>query len=192
MKAPVPAKIPRQRARRPDLTPNDAIHLARKQAESGKNAVIRASAATLAAILSLPKREWWKSLHNIDLTPGDRSTLEQQLELSQNAKPESPWSASGPGALKRFWGRSRHRIPSVVTRIFIAAVIGVPTFAAILNTSRTVTVEVPEELLFRFPDGSRSLVTYSAGDRLIVVHALPMGMVARRWVDRVGYGYATY
>jgi hypothetical protein len=25
-----------------------------------------------------------------------------------------------------------------------------------------------------------------------VVHAIPMGMVARLWVDFEGYGYATY
>ena len=190
MKEPIKPPKPPTKSRGNGGTPDEAIRRARQQAASDEKAVLRASAEKLAAILSRPKSEWWANLRNGDLTPGDQSALEQQLKLSQSAKPESKWSASGPGALKRFWGRSSHRMPLMIKRALIAAAICAPTITAILNTGSTVTVNSAGSLLFRFPDGSSGPIAFAVGDRVTMVHAMPFGRAARRWVDGVGYAYA--
>jgi hypothetical protein len=190
MKKPTNPAERAQRVQRRDIAPDEAIRRARKQAKSSKDDVAKASSEKLKKILSLSKREWWKNLHNADLTPEDQSRLESQLENQPSARTAPVWSTSGAGALRRLWGRSSHRIPSAIKGLIIAAVVGVPIFMSVINTGRTETVRSPGELQFRFPDGSSHSVAFAPGEHLTIVRAIPSGHVVRHWVAGAGYAYA--
>ena len=168
--------------------PVDPFLQAQRDAANAENEVAEVSRGHLATLLALPPRTWLSHLADLELTPADKSALENSVRsLLPRSTAAKLLALNLAGTLRRLLQRCGYKC---IASIVVLAVCGLAAGTAWRNTGERVIVSNETWWVdWNLPDGSNLHGGWKAGSPAIAMRPRNGRVVLRYWLT--GQGYAT-
>ena len=176
-------------AREPETArPVDPFLQARQDVANAENEVVEISRGHLATLLALPPRTWLSHLADLELTPADKSALENSVRsLLPRSTAAKLMGLNLAGTLRRMLQRYGYKC---MASIVVLAVCGLAAGAAWYNTGERVIVSNETwPIDWTLPDGSIFHGAWRAGFPVTAMRPRNARVTLRYWL--AGQGYAT-
>jgi hypothetical protein len=176
-------------AREPETArPVDPFLQARQDVANAENEVAEISRGHLATLLALPPHKWLSHLADLELTPADKSALENSVRaLLPRSTAAKLLALNLAGTLRRLLQRCGYKC---MASIVVLAVCGLAAVTAWYNTGERVIVSNETWWVdWTLPDGSNLHGGWKAGFPAIAMRPRNGRVVLRYWL--AGQGYAT-
>jgi hypothetical protein len=167
--------------------PIDPFVQARQDVANAENEVAEISRAHLATLLATPPRERLSRLADPELTPADKTALENSVRsLLPRSTAAKLLTLNLAGTLRRLLQRCGYKC---MASIVVLAVCGLPAGTAWRNTGERVIVSTETWLVdWHLPDGSILHGGWKAGFPVIAMRPRHGSVTLRYWL--AGQGYA--
>ena len=168
--------------------PIDPFLQAQRDMANAENEVVEVSRGHLATLLALPPRTWLSHLADLELTPADKSALENSVRsLLPRSTAAKLLALNLAGTLRRLLQRCGYKC---IASIVVLAVCGLAAGTAWRNTGERVIVSNETWWVdWNLPDGSNLHGGWKAGSPAIAMRPRNGRVVLRYWLT--GQGYAT-
>jgi hypothetical protein len=168
--------------------PVDPFLQARQDVANAENEVVEISRGHLATLLALPPRTWLSHLADLELTPADKSALENSVRsLLPRSTAAKLLALNLAGTLRRLLHRCGYKC---MASIVVLAVCGLAADIAWDNTGeRTLVSNQTWPIDWTLPDGSIFHGAWKAGFPVIAMRPRNGRVILRYWLP--GRGYAT-
>jgi hypothetical protein len=176
-------------AREPETArPVDPFLQARQDVANAENEVAEVSRGHLATLLALPPRTWLSHLADLELTPADKSALENSVcALLPRSTAAKLLALNLAGTSRRLLQRCGYKC---MASIVVLAVCGLVAGTAWRNTGeRTLVSDQTRPIDWTLPDGSIFHGAWKAGFPVIAMRPRNGKVILRYWLP--GQGYAT-
>src|ERR1035437_1095037 len=169
-------------------SPIDPFLQAQRDVANAENEVVEISRGHLATLLALPPRTWLSHLADVELTPADKSALENSVRsLLPRSTAAKLLALNLAGTLRRLLQRCGYKC---MASIVVLAVCGLAADTAWRNTGERVIVSHETWWVdWNLPDGSNLHGGWKAGSPAIAMRPRNGRVVLRYWL--AGQGYAT-
>ena len=169
-------------------SPIDPFLQAQRDVANAENEVVEISRGHLATLLALPPRTWLSHLADLELTPSDKSALENSVRsLLPRSTAAKLLALNLAGTLRRLLQRCGYKC---IASIVVLAVCGLAAGTAWRNTGERVIVSNETWWVdWNLPDGSNLHGGWKAGSPAIAMRPRNGRVVLRYWLT--GQGYAT-
>ena len=168
--------------------PVDPFLQAQRDVANAENEVVEVSRGHLATLLAFPPRTWLSHLADLELTPADKSALENSVRaLLPRSTAAKLLALDLAGTLRRLLQRCGYKC---MASIVVLAVCGLAAGTAWRNTGERVIVSNETWWVdWYLPDGSHLHGGWKAGSPAIAMRPRNGRVVLRYWL--AGQGYAT-
>ena len=169
-------------------SPIDPFLQAQHDVANAENEVAEVSRGHLATLLALPPRTWLSHLADLELTPSDKSTLENSVRsLLPRSTAAKVLALNLAGTLRRLLQRCGYKC---IASIVVLAVCGLAAGTAWRNTGERVIVSNETwPIDWILPDGSIFHGAWRAGFPVTAMRPRNARVTLRYWL--AGQGYAT-